>query len=69
MQQSIEDIRYDLANVGDFVYMTGQLIRIIEDKTNQAEVVQLVYSTSIEMELTLLSEVNTTLYQLHEFFF
>jgi hypothetical protein len=39
--------------------MTGQLTRVIEDQTFQADVVKLVYSTSIELESLQLPEVTT----------
>jgi hypothetical protein len=61
LQQSIEDVGYDVANVGDFAYMTGQLIQVIEDKSFLSEVVKLVYSTSIEMESSQLPQVTLTI--------
>ncbi len=61
LQQSIEDVGYDLANVGDFAYMTGQLMQVIEDKSFLSEVVKLVYSTSIELESSQLPEVTSTI--------
>jgi hypothetical protein len=61
LQQSIEDVGYDLANVWDFAYMTDQLMQVIEDKSFQSEVVKLVYSTSIELESSELPEVTSTI--------
>jgi hypothetical protein len=57
-QQSIKDVKDELANVGDFSYMTSQLLEVIKSMNFQTEAVKLVYSTSVEMQSIKLPEVN-----------